>query len=288
MPPRCLGRRCEALNRAGRPCGISSESQVLDGSGRLAAEPLRRGGARCLFHARWFCTTPARAIDLPLLCYLDLETTGLSLSTDEIVEIGAWADAEQAAFSTVVHPKVLPADAGVHGISPEELSAGPSFSVAFSRLASFLEKLTEGALSDDDDSSAEEASELPRLRARQPTVLLAAHNGLRFDFPMLLSQCRRSNVPTAELETWLYVDTIEVLKAAGEAGAGCLKLQCQRSARGLRVDARAHRALDDCIALAAVTRAVAEGLGQQPQELLARFAVKLDGPASAAELSCLL
>ena len=64
---------------------------MTDSSGRAVAEPLRRGGARCIFHATLFCSTPATATDA-LLFYLDLETTGLNIGSDEIVEVGVIAD----------------------------------------------------------------------------------------------------------------------------------------------------------------------------------------------------
>jgi DNA polymerase III epsilon subunit-like protein len=282
--------RCQALNRAGTPCGITSDSKALDARGKLAAAPLLRGGSRCGFHARWFCTAPLEQGELktpPLLVYIDLESTGLSLATDEIVEIGLWADASHAAFSTVVRPAALPKDAGIHGISPEELLEGPPFAEAFRRMVLFLTNLAEAALSDDGSSSEESASELPRLRSDMPFLLLAAHNGHRFDFGMIVSQCWRCNVPAAVLATWLYVDTLDVLKVAEDSGA-CLKLQCQRLRRGIRAHALAHRALDDCVTLAGIMQGVAERLGQRPCDLLTRFAVKVDLVATATELSCLL
>ena len=294
MPPRRLVEppfcRCQALNKAGRPCGITSASQALDSSGCLAAGPLLRGGSRCSFHARWFCTAPLEGplATPPLVIYVDLETTGLSLATDEIVEIGILADASRAAFSTVVRPSALPLDAGIHGISPEELLDGPPFEEAFKRMATFLDKLACSALSDDDGSSSDEdGSELPRLRSAVPSVLLAAHNGVCFDFGMLFSQCWRCGVPATLFETWLYVDTLDVLKAVGESGA-CLKLQCLRTKCDISVGARAHRALDDCVVLAAVVQGLAASLGLQPWELLARFALKLDLATTCAELSSLL
>jgi len=296
MPPRRLIdsplRRCAALNKAGRPCGITSESKALDASGQLAAGPLLRGGLRCAFHARWFCTSPLEADHLqtpPLLVYLDLETTGLNLASDEIVEIGIWVDASRAAFSTVVRPSTLPQDVGVHGIPPEELAQGPSFREAFQRAVAFLEKTADAALSDDDGSSLEEAaSELPRLRSRVPQVLLAAHNGLRFDFGMLVSQCLRCNISAGSLEKWIYVDTADVLKALDFNTGACLKLQCQRVSSGVCVEARAHRALDDCIALSAVMQRSAERLGQRTCDLLVRFALRFDLRATTAELASLV
>jgi len=294
MPPRRFlespSCRCVALNKAGRQCGIISTSQALDSSGRLAATPLLHGGTRCIFHARWLCSGPLATGVLespPLVVYIDLETTGLSLAADEIVEIGMMAEGSKAAFSTVVRPMMLPGDCGVHGISPSELLEGPTFPEAFDRVATFLDGLAASALSEGSSSSDESGPATPRLRSSPPRILLAAHNGFRFDYPMIVSQLWRSNLwPGTVLGGWLYVDTLDVLKAADASGA-CLKLQCQRISRGVRVEA-AHRALDDCRALASVMQDLAESLGLQPRELLARFAWKLDMAATAAELPHLL
>ena len=73
----------------------------MDAEGRLAGAPLQQGGRRCLFHARWLCDAPPKAASSWLLCYLDLETTGLSLRSSEICEIGVVAVGSGAVFSTV-------------------------------------------------------------------------------------------------------------------------------------------------------------------------------------------
>jgi len=62
---------------------------------------------------------------------------------------------------------------------------------------------------------------------------------------MLLFECQRHCVPWSPLERWLFVDTLEVLRAVGvEDLGGCPKLQCLArlacGANGLR----AHRALE--------------------------------------------
>ena len=171
-PPPC---RCQALNKAGRPCGIASDSRALDAAGRLAAGPLLQGGLRCLFHARWFCTVPLEqgAQAEPMLVYLDLETTGLSLLADEICEVGLLAAESKAAYSSVVRPSVLPPDAGFHGISPRELAFGPCFQTVFLRVARFLNELAAAALSDDSNSEDEAAPGPLRLRSTLPVILLA-------------------------------------------------------------------------------------------------------------------
>ena len=126
---------------------------------------------------------------------------------------------------------------------------------------------------------------------------------------MLLFECQRHSVPWSPLERWLFVDTLEVLRAVGvEDLGGCQKLQCLArlacSANGLR----AHRALeppwsraersraelsraeregesraeqigaeqDDCIALRGVMECLAGRSGLALLELLRPFAVRLD------------
>ena len=107
-----------------------------------------------------------------------------------------------------------------------------------------------------------------------------------FDFAMLLFECQRHSVPWSPLERWLFVDTLEVLRAVGVEG-GCQKLQCLArlacSANGLR----AHRALDDCIALRGVMECLAARLGIGLLDMLRPFAVRLDAVASMAQVSVL-
>ena len=100
-------------------------------SGKLVSEPLTRGGCHCLYHAVYFCT---RAIAVPdaVVVFLDLETSGLGILTDNIVEIGV-VDEYGATFSTVVRPPTLPAGPTVHGIDESELQQGPTLACAFER-----------------------------------------------------------------------------------------------------------------------------------------------------------
>ena len=58
--------------------------------------------------------------------------------------------------------------------------------------------------------------------------------------------------------------------------------------RDRRIEARAHRALDDCVALAAIVEAAAGSVGVKPGVLLARFAVKLNETATTSQLASLL
>ena len=138
--------RCHGVTRAGKPCSITSTCSLTDDRGRLVAEPLRRGGEYCVFHARPFCVRPvsldeSRAV---ILVLLDLETTGVDVARDRIVEIAAvHAPGDYrfvgGSFSTVVRvdPAILSERGGeaavVHGISDEEIALGPDFVEAWRR-----------------------------------------------------------------------------------------------------------------------------------------------------------
>ena len=67
-----------------------------------------------------------------------------------------------------------------------------------------------------------------------------------------------------------------------------MKLQCLARDAGKVGGLRAHRALDDCFALRAVTCQVAAGFGLNSWGLLRNFAVALDWEASMAHVSLLL
>jgi hypothetical protein len=197
---------------------------MRDAAGRFAAEPLRKGGRFCRFHTILFPREPARACE-SIVVYIDLETNSLDVLSGKIVEIGALVDGSRATFSTVVHPgRDAPLDdASVHGIPHEELLSGPSFREAFARLDEFLRNASLSILESDDDS---EDGRPPAVTMKQDLqVCLVAHNGASFDFPFLLSECVRASVGPAVMSSWIYVDTLDVLRATDRAGE-CKKLQC--------------------------------------------------------------
>ena len=252
-------------------------------SGKLVAEALKRGGSHCLYHAAYFCAREVVVRDA-VFVFIDLETTGLSILTDNIVEIGV-VDEHGATFSTVVCPPIVPAGPAVHGIAHSELQQGPSFACAFERLAKFLDHIAEGVVTDD-ESSADEVDSHPRLKSELPEVVMVAHNGIKFDFAMLLSECCRCLMPLCPLARWRYVDTMDVAKAAGMLD--CVKLQCMLRVAGCAGELRAHRALDDAIALRGVVKHLAEAFGVSTPNLLRRFVRELDLPASVAQLHSVL
>ena len=288
MPPR-IGAppaRCRGTTKRGSRCSLTSESSLLDECGRAAAEPLRRGGDFCLFHARPFCF---RAAELrgAVVVFLDFETTGLDVARDRIVEIGAAAS--NGNFSTVVSPGI-PSSSAVHGIEEEELVQGPAFPTAWMRFVTFAEGLANAAVQENSGDSEDDSPRLLRPPDEPPVVLLAAHNGERFDYAMLLCECSRHGISWAPLERWCFVDTLWVLRAMAsvESISGCFKLQCMVRCTGGSDGLLAHRALDDCICLRGVMECAAARLGVSLPELLTPFAVRLDVSASAAQVSVLL
>ena len=277
---RCL---CSGLTRDGARCKITSDSKIKDKHGRLASLPLQLGGQFCLFHARVLheLALPDGRVDFALF-YIDLETDGLDVFRDNIVEIAALSAGGAPFSSLVVPPGGAPAAApstAVHGISDAELQTGLPFAQCSALFVEFVEGLADSALVEDSDSSEELPMQLPVLRFPAPRVLLAAHNGRGFDFPMLLcNQMRRGGV-VAHLGRFAFVDTLDVCRvmAGNSLTGGCLKLGCLfRSCSCASTGLRFHRALDDCIALQAVVRHMADGLGLGEVELLSKYAFQLD------------
>ena len=284
-----MALRCAGVTRKGIQCSIDSCSRLTDERGRLVAEPLRLGGSYCRFHARPFVTRCVEHFDGPaILFFLDLETTGVDVASDQIVELAcihAPSDprANGAAFSTVVRATAEDTAFHVHGIEAQEIAAAPVLSSAWARFLRFVEDIQMTTIQDCSDSEGEEEDRLTLLPSEFPTVLLAAHNGIRFDFAMLLFELVRHGMTWAALDRWLFVDTLALVQAVGVSNlGGCAKLQCL--VRGHCVGLQAHRALDDCIALRAVVQGVAESYGMGVIDLLRPLAVRLDLAASAAQV----
>ena len=239
-----------------------------------------------MLHTVLFCTMPIEESCEAIVAYIDLETNSLDVLSGDILEIGALIDGSRSMFSTVINPGhgASADDPSVHGIQSEELRWGPCFRVAFERLELFLKYASLSAVESDD--SEDDGSPAASMK-QSLEVALVAHNGTKFDFPFLLGSCLRSGVGSAAMSNWIYVDTLDVLRATDQAGE-CMKLQCAfRSCSG-PASLRAHRALDDCIALEAVVRHVSVSLGIKPWALLRRFASRLDETAAVAQVSALV
>ena len=281
--------QCEAICRSGRRCSITTACSLRDAiSGKLAALPLQAGGRHCLFHTILFVTEPS-TVDNALFVFVDLETTGLSIADDSIVEIGC-TDLQGASFGVVVRPPDLSrasAASSVHGIDLKEIERGAPFPEAFSNLVDFLDNLSR-TIPEEDDSSDDECASQTRFR-ETATIVLVGHNLLKFDCPMLCSECIRQSVSWTSLMYWRYVDTLEVLRAvdSGVVG-GCVKLQCLVQRCAPHSDLRSHRALDDSIALRDVVLHVSGALGVSPSALLRPFIVSMEAACTRASMHMLL
>jgi len=149
----------------------------------------------------------------------------------------------------------------------------------------FLESLSNFHIQEPSSDSDDDPRELPVITEEPPVIIIGAHNGIKFDFAMLLFECYRHNLDTSVFEQWVFVDTMHIVSAAKEIMGSCLKLQCLAIHACDQEELRAHRARDDCVALCRVIVYVASRLGVSFRRLLYAFAVRLDLPASLAQVS---
>ena len=128
------------------------------------------------------------------------------------------------------------AQSSVHGIPASDLLLGPSFSAAFWRFDAFLRHASLSVLDAKDDSDDNQQT----ATAMKPDqdILIVAHNGMKFDFPFLLSEAMRAGIGPGVMATFCYVDTLDVLQATD---CECRKLQCAFRAYGGSPGLRAHQ-----------------------------------------------
>ena len=132
--------------------------------------------------------------------------------------------------------------------------------------------------------SDDEYVDTPRIAIGPLQILMAGHNAIRFDFPVMLAECHRHCIETHCFERWLFADTLHLF----QGGHGCCKLQCLVKDLYAPNELKAHRALDDCIALRRVVESAAQRLGVSLSTLLEKIAVHVDMPSSLAQLSVLM
>ena len=162
--------RCCGITRKGVRCSITATSRLTDDRGRLIGAPLLHGGNYCRLHARLFCAIPATGfVGSAVVLLLDLETTGVDVASDQIIEFAAF-DIRGAAFSTVVKASAPDTAFHVHGIDAIEVAQGPPFGVVWSRFVAFVEKLQCLHVPDQSDSDCEDTPVRPPFAA--PTVVL--------------------------------------------------------------------------------------------------------------------
>lgn len=104
------------------------------------------------------------------LAFIDLETTGINISSDRIVEISVLRitpSGKEDWMSTRINPEMAipPKSTAIHGISDKDVAESPKFRDIAKKLASFLEGCD-----------------------------LAGYNALKFDIPVLAEEFLRVNV----------------------------------------------------------------------------------------------
>ena len=233
-----------------------------------------------------------------MVLFLDLETTGVDVTQDRVVELSAVQAlpvSQGACFSTVVQ-----VDAGImsmpgarkaaeiHGIPTNEILASPRFPDSWSRFLGFVDVLLNDFVQNQDESSDDEIPSLSRPPDEQPTLLIAAHNGFSFDFAMLLCECYRHGLDITIFNRWVYVDTLHVVKSSACEAAACFKLQCMTERICEHAMLKAHRALDDCMALFLVLQDVSARLGLTVEALLRMFAEEILMNESIAQVRTLV
>ena len=175
----------------------------------------------------------------------------------------------------------------VHGISPETLLQGPPFREAFQHLEQFLRYASVSVPASETDSEDDAAQAPAAYMKPDLDIVLTGHNSFRFDYQFLLAECLRCGLGASAMARWLYVDTMDLLRATDCAGE-CKKLQCAFRACSGPSCLRAHRALDDCVALEAVVEHVSARLGVSSLKLLRIFARRMDDAATVAQLGALV
>ena len=285
---------CCGVTRAGRRCTLTTSSALKE------AEPLRRGSDYCLFHARPFAANPClsecpQSLEIILL---DLETTGVSVVEDRIVELAAVqilpSNLPGCAFSATVFVETEIIEtrgqeaAQVHGIGQAEIAVSPTFPQVWCAFLRFIDSLSNFHIQEHASDSDDDPRELPVIAEEPPVILIGAHNGIKFDFAMLLFECYRHNLDISIFERWAFVDTMHIVAAAREIMGPCLKLQCLAFHACDQEELRAHRARDDCVALCRVMVYVASRLGVSPRRLLYAFSQRLDLPTSLAQVSSMI
>ena len=213
---------------------------------------------------------------------------GLDVTTCEIVEIAGMVERTKAKFASTVKPMNLDAAAAsaiVHGIGVDEMHNSPPFPIVFERFLDFLRGAADTALAmhlhSDDES--EQFEEMRSLQCPPPEIVLAAHNGVRYDGPVIVRECVRHGLNIARLGEFKWLDTLHVAQAC--KFAPCLKLQCLVNNIAAEQQLRAHRALDDVLALDVVLRNGAEQWSMQLAQMVQPFVLGFDVISTLVDLS---
>lgn len=181
----------------------------------------------------------------------DLESTGLNLMTDEILELGFWDPIEGTEFSSIVNPnRIIPGETiAIHKITNEMAAAGPPTEVVVKNLAEYL-RIT------------------PRTKNAGETLILLAHNAFALDEP-LLRRTLSHHCPDCSIDDVLFCDSVSILKALRLRSAASsisprirqvlltsLKLGKMQELLQLPTHGELHRAINDAKLLWSILREV--------------------------------
>lgn len=179
----------------------------------------------------------------PVPIFYDLETTGLDVESDAVVQVAArvcprWLEyfaCEEkgdigAGTPLVFHRQFVKPDceidegaSAVHGIREADVENGAAFADVMCDLQKFCDAV--------------------RVKAGRDAVMLVAHNNFSFDGPLLANQCARARLPP--LERVVYGDTLFVAVRVFGIARRMSSLESLR--QKWRVDAakQTHDARDD-------------------------------------------
>lgn len=152
------------------------------------------------------------------LAYIDLETTGINIGTDRIVEIAIikqLVDGSRIVKRKLINPEmpIPPGSTEIHGISNEMVKDAPTFKQAANELKQFIENCD-----------------------------LAGYNSNRFDIPLLLEEFLRSGIDI-DLNNRFLLDVQKVFHMMEQRTlSAAYKFYCDKQldgAHGAEVDATA-------------------------------------------------
>ncbi len=149
------------------------------------------------------------------LCFFDLETTGINITNDRIVEIGIlkiFPDGKTKEMNKLVNPEMtIPKEASdIHGITNDKVDSMPTFKQISKEIYSFIEE------SD-----------------------LAGFNSDRFDIPFLVEEFLRAEIDF-NFKKMLTIDVQTIFhKMEQRTLSAALKFYCKRE------NEKAHSAMND-------------------------------------------
>ncbi len=149
------------------------------------------------------------------LCFFDLETTGINITNDRIVEIGIlkiFPDGKTKEMNKLVNPEMtIPKEASdIHGITNDKVDSMPTFKQISKEIYSFIEECD-----------------------------LAGFNSDRFDIPLLVEEFLRAEIEF-NFKKMLTIDVQTIFhKMEKRTLSAALKFYCKRE------NEKAHSAMND-------------------------------------------